>query len=191
MWYPSLTPRRNLSLKDSDFFFFNFFRCFFSIMMAEGLQLFQSSIVWLIQRIRLVKKSNYSLLMLWCCTAHLLWPQHTSTSLVLQAPARAPTIVPSTPAPTPDWLLIWIALTPNSLSLYFKNIVLVQKLLTSHLEWNLVEINLSIVSRFCCNLGKLVASAFWDNVDRSKTNWKSSHACIIILSWARIKLLQV
>ena len=28
------------------------------------------------------------------------------------------------------------------------------------LEWNLVEINLSIVSRFCCNLGKLAASAF-------------------------------
>ena len=171
----SLTPRRNLSLKDSDFFLFIFFRCFFSIMMAEGPQLFQNSIVWLIQQIRLVKKPNYSLLMLWWCAPHLLWPQHTSTSLVLQAPARAPArALPSTPAPTPDWLLIWLALTPNSLSLYFKNPVLVQKLLTSHLEWNLVEINLSIVSRFCCNLGKLAASAFWDNVDRSTTNWTSS-----------------
>ena len=35
-------------------------------------------------------------------------------------------------------------------------------------------INLSIVSRFCCNLGKLVAlCAFWDNVDRSMTNGTS------------------
>ena len=41
----SLTPRRNLSLKDSDFFLFNFFRCFFSIMMADGPQVFRNTIV--------------------------------------------------------------------------------------------------------------------------------------------------
>ena len=165
MW---LTPRRNLSLKDSDFFLFNFFRCFFSIMMAaasaEWPQLFRNLIVWSIHwRSQVILSSCFGGEQLICFNTRL-HPTPASAPPARAPPARAPTAratpakappartpparapparataaVPSTPGRTPDWLLIWLGLTPHSLSIYFKNSALVQKLLTSHLEWNLVD----------------------------------------------------
>ena len=144
MW---LTPRRNLSLKDSDFFLFNFFRCFFSIMMAaasaEWPQLFRNLIVWSIHwRSQVILSSCFDGEVLICFNTRLHPPASAPSARAPPArapPARATAAVPSTPGRTPDWLLIWLGLTPHSLSIYFKNSALVQKLLTSHLEWNLVD----------------------------------------------------
>ena len=172
MW---LTPRRNLSLKDSDFFLFNFFRCFFSIMMAaasaEWPQLFRNLIVWSIHwrsqvilsscfdgevlicfKTRVWHNCNHQLEQQQQCHQHQV--QHQTKFLSDLAWPHTPYL--STSRILPSYKSYWQA-TLNGI------------------WW----INLSIVSRFCCNLAKLVALCpFWDNVDRSMTKWdlSSSHA---------------
>ena len=136
----SLTPRRNLSLRDSDFFLLDFFRCFFSIMIGSDVPEFNSLIDSPTQPFEEDRLCSPQALMVW---ASSIWFCHLTlqTMQFHQGP-------PETVILLEDWMLIRLALTPNPLSLYFKNLALIQKLLTSCLEWDFGRLICQLIQDF-------------------------------------------
>ena len=170
----SLTPRRNLSLRDSDFFLLDFFRCFFSIMIGSDVPEFNSLIDSPTKPFEEDRLCSPQALMVWAssiwfCHLTLQTTQISSRSSRDYHTIRKLNAYQASPDPKP-LISVLQESCPHTKAI-------------DKLPWmGFRKINLSIDSRFYCNLDKLVIGAVWDYGDRSMTNeiWNQAMLSICI-----------